>query len=113
MNEIKCVQCGARTIEASDITLITAVDKREVVITGLKGSRCPVCREEYLSAESAERAEQLLKKFQKPAVVFKRKITTSGGRRVIGIPEEIDRVLGKKENADVWLEGNKFITEVY
>ena len=38
-------------------------------------------------------------------MVFKRKVTVSGGRRVIGIPEEIERALGKKENVDLWLEG--------
>jgi hypothetical protein len=45
--------------------------------------------------------------------VFKRKVTVSGGRRVIGIPEEIDRALGKKENVDIWLEGNKIVAEIY
>jgi len=32
---------------------------------------------------------------------------------VIGIPEEIDRALGKKENADIWFEGDKIVAEVY
>ncbi|MBU4077672.1 MAG: hypothetical protein KKD46_02220 [Euryarchaeota archaeon] len=45
--------------------------------------------------------------------MFKRKVTVSGGRRVIGIPEEIDRALGKKENVDIWLEGNKIVAEIY
>lgn len=111
--EIKCVQCGTQTKEASDITLITAVGGREIVITGLTGTRCPACGEEYVDARSAEKVEEIAKKFRKPAVVFKRKITTSGGRRVIGIPEEIDRALGKEENVDIWLEDNKIVAEVY
>lgn len=61
-------------------TLITAVEGREVVITGLTGRRCPTCGEEYADAESAEKVEGIGKKFRKPAVVFKRKITKSGGR---------------------------------
>ena len=52
-------------------------------------------------------------KFRKPAIIFKRKVTVSGGRRVIGIPEEIDRALGKKENVDLWLEGDKIFAAVY
>jgi YgiT-type zinc finger domain-containing protein len=111
--EIKCVQCGTQTREASDITLITSVEGREIVITRLTGARCPICGEEYVDAASCEKVEELIKKFRKPNVIFKRKITTSGGRRVIGIPEEIDRTLGKKENADIWLEGNKIVAEVY
>ncbi|MCX9075943.1 MAG: hypothetical protein OIN88_15060 [Candidatus Methanoperedens sp.] len=47
------------------------------------------------------------------APVFKQKITVSEGRRVIGIPEEIDRALGKKENVDIWPEGNKIVAEIY
>jgi hypothetical protein len=62
---------------------------------------------------SLNKVEDIVKKFKKPNVIFKRKITISGGRRVIGIPEEIDRALGKKENADIWLEGDKIVAEVY
>ena len=113
IREIKCVQCGSQTKETTDITLITAVEGREVVITGLTGTRCPTCGEEYADAESAEKVEEVIKKFRKPAVVFKRKITKSGGRRVLGIPEEIDRALGKKENVDIWLEDDKIVAEVY
>lgn len=111
--DIKCVQCGSPTKETSDITLITTVEGREIVITRLTGTRCPACGEEYVDAESAEKVEELIKKFRKPAVVFKRKITKSGGRRVLGIPEEIDRALGKKENVDIWLEDDKIVAEVY
>jgi len=111
--EIKCVQCGTKTKEAEDITFTATVEGREVVITRLTGTRCPTCGEEYLGADSLEKVEETIKKFRKPAVVFKRKISTSGGRRVIGIPDEIDRALGKKENVDLWLEGDKIVAEVY
>ncbi len=111
--EIKCVECGSKTKKVKDISLTTTVDGRELVITRLTGSRCPVCGEEYVDAESAEKVEELAKKFRKPVIVFKRKVTVSGGRRVIGIPEEIDRALGKKENVDIWLEGDKIVAEVY
>ncbi len=111
--EIKCTECGTQTIEAKDINLTTTVDGREIVITGLTGSRCPVCGEEYLDADSSEKSLEIANKFRKPAIVFKRKVTVSGGRRVIGIPEEIDRALGKKENVDLWLEGDKIVAEVY
>lgn len=111
--EIKCVQCGSLTKEAADITLITATEGREIVITRLTGMRCPTCGEEYIDAESAEKVEDIIKKFRKPIVVFKRKITKSGGRRVLGIPEEIDRALGKKENVDIWMEDDKIVAEVY
>jgi len=111
--EIKCTECAAQTKEARDIILTTTVDGREVVITGLTGSRCSVCGEEYLDADSSEKAFEIANKFRKPAIIFKRKVTISGGRRVIGIPEEIDRALGKKENVDLWLEGNKIVAQVY
>jgi YgiT-type zinc finger domain-containing protein len=111
--EIRCAACGTWTKEAKDITFIATVEAREIVITRLTGSRCQTCGEEYLDAESSEKVEEIVKKFRKPAVVFKRKITISGGRRVIGIPEEIDRALGKKENAEIWLEGDKIVAEVY
>lgn len=32
---------------------------------------------------------------------------------MLGIPEEIDRALGKKENVDIWLEDDKIVAEVY
>ncbi len=111
--EIKCVVCGTQTVEVKDIAITSTVQGREIVITGLTGARCPNCLEQYVDAESSRRALEIANKFRKPAVVFKRKITTSGGRRVLGIPEEIDRALGKKENADIWLEGDKIVAEVY
>ena len=113
MSEIKCVECGERTKEAKDITINITVEGRGMVITGLTGFRCPTCGEEYLDADSAEKVEEISKKFRKPTVVFKRKITKSGGRRVIGIPEEIDKALGKKENVSIWLEDDKIVAEVY
>jgi YgiT-type zinc finger domain-containing protein len=111
--EIKCIVCGTQTVEVKDITITSTVQGREIVITGLTGTRCPNCLEQYVDAESSRRALEIANKFRKPAIIFKRKITTSGGRRVLGIPEEIDRALGKKENADIWLEGDKIVAEVY
>ncbi|MBU3966330.1 MAG: type II toxin-antitoxin system MqsA family antitoxin [Euryarchaeota archaeon] len=111
--EIRCAACGTRTKDAKDITFVASVEGREIVVTRLTGSRCPTCAEEYLDANSSEKVEEIVKKFRKPTVVFRRKITVSGGRRVIGIPEEIDRALGKKENAEIWLEGDKIVAEVY
>ncbi|VVB87672.1 Antitoxin component of bacterial toxin-antitoxin system, MqsA [uncultured archaeon] len=111
--EINCIQCGTKTREVDNITFTATVEGREIVITRLTGTRCPTCGEEYLGADSLDKVEEITKKFRKPKVVFKRKITTSGGRRVLGIPDEIDRALGKKENADIWLEGDKIVAEVY
>lgn len=111
--EIKCIVCGTQTVEVKDITITSTVQGREIVITGLTGTRCPNCLEQYVDAESSRRALEIANKFRKPVIIFKRKITTSGGRRVLGIPEEIDRALGKKENADIWLEGDKIVAEVY
>ncbi len=115
MNEIEitCVMCGTKTKEVDNITFTATIEGREIVITRLAGTRCPNCGEEYLGADSLDKVEEITKKFRKPNIVFKRKITTSGGRRVIGIPEEIDRALGKKENVDIWLEGDKIVAEVY
>lgn len=111
--EIKCVQCGTKTSVVDDINFMATVEGREVIVTRLTGTRCPTCKEEYLGAESIKKVEDIVIKFRKPAIIFKRKVTVSGGRRVIGIPEEIDRALGKKENVDLWLEGNKLVAEVY
>ncbi|CAG0960012.1 MAG: YgiT-type zinc finger protein [Candidatus Methanoperedens sp.] len=111
--EIKCVMCGAQTEEAKDIVITSTIQSREIVITGLTGTRCPECGEQYVDSESSKKALEVANKFRKPAIVFKRKVTVSGGRRVIGIPEEIDRALGKKENVDIWLEGDKIVAEVY
>lgn len=115
MNKIEnnCVVCASKTEEANDLVITSTVQGREIVITGLTGTRCPECGEQYVDAESSRRALNIANKFRKPAIVFKRKVTVSGGRRVIGIPEEIDRALGKKENVDLWLEGNKIVAEVY
>ncbi len=95
--EIKCVQCGTQTREASHITLITTVEGREIVITRLTGTRCPTCGEEYVDATSSEKVEELIKKFRKPNVIFKRKITTSGRRRVIGYLKRSTELLEKKK----------------
>jgi len=114
MNKIdnKCVVCAAKTEGANDLVITSTVQGREIVITGLTGTRCSECGEQYIDAESTRRALKIANKFRKPAIVFKRKVTVSGGRRVIGIPEEIDRALGKKENVDLWLEGNKLVAEI-
>lgn len=82
-------------------------------IFDISAALCPECGEQYVDAESSRKALKIANNFRKPAIVFKRKVTVSGGRRVIGIPEEIDRALGKKENVDLWLEGNKIIAEIY
>jgi len=111
--EIKCVMCAAQTEEANDIVITPTIHGREIVITGLTGTRCTECGEQYIDAKSSKRALDIANKFRKPAIVFKRKVTVSGGRRVIGIPEELDRALGKKDNVDIWLEGNKIVAEVY
>jgi len=102
-----------KTEKAMDISIISTIQGREIIIAGLTGTRCPGCHEQYIDAQSSRKALETAKKFRKPGIVFKRKITTSGGQRVIGIPEEIDIYLGKKENADIWLEGNKIVAEVY
>lgn len=111
--EIKCVVCASKTEEVKDLVITSTVQGREIIITGLTGTRCPECDEQYVDAESSKKALNIANKFRKPAIVFKRKVTISGGRRVIGIPEEIDRARGKKENVDLWLEGNKIVAEVY
>ncbi len=110
---IKCVMCATQTKDAKDLVIFSTVQGREIVITGLTGTRCPECGEQYVDAMSGKKALKIASKFRKPAIVFKRKVTVSGGRRVIGIPEEIDRALGKKENVDIWLEGDKIVAEVY
>lgn len=110
---IKCIVCASQTEEANDLIITSTVQGREIVITGLTGRRCLECGEQYVDAGSSKKALEIAKKFRKPAIVFKRKVTVSGGRRVIGIPEEIDRALGKKENVDLWLEGDKIVAEVY
>ncbi|MCX9085258.1 MAG: YgiT-type zinc finger protein [Candidatus Methanoperedens sp.] len=112
-NEIKCVMCAGQTEEAKDIVITSTVQGREIIITGLTGTRCPGCGEQYVDAESSKKAIETANKFRKPAIIFKRKVTVSGGRRVIGIPEEIDRALGKKDNVDLWLEGDKIVAQVY
>ncbi len=111
--EISCVLCGTKTKKADNITFTATIEGREIVITNLTGTRCPNCGEEYLGADSLDKVEEATKKFRKPHVVFKRKITLSGGRRVIGIPEEIDRAIGKKQNVNIWLEDDKIVAEVY
>lgn len=85
---------------------MATVEGRDVVVTRLTGTRCPTCGEEYLGAESVKKVEDIVKKFRKPAIVFKCKITKSGGRRVLGIPEEIGRALGKKR---MWISGLRMI----
>ncbi len=111
--DTKCVICASKTEEAKDLIITSTVQGREIVIIGLTGTHCPECGEQYVDAESSRRTLKIANKFRKPAIVFKRKVTVSGGRRVIGIPEEIDRALGKKENVDIWLEGDKIVAEIY
>ena len=110
--DLKCVMCAVQTEEVKDLIITSTGQGREIVITGLTGTHCPECGEQYVDAKSSRKAMEIVKKFRKPAIVFKRRVTLSGGRRVIGIPEEIDRALGKKEN-NLWLEGDKIIAEVY
>ncbi len=111
--DIKCIVCASKTEEAKDLVITSTVQGREIVITGLTGKRCLECGEQYVDAESSRKALKIANKFRKPAIVFKRKVTVSGGRRVIGIPKEIDRALEKKENVDLWLEGDKIEEEIY
>ncbi len=70
--------CASKTEEAKNLIITSTVQGREIVITGLTGTRYPECGEQYVDAES-----------------------------------EIDSALGKKENVDIWLEGDKIVAEIY
>lgn len=39
--DIKCVVCASKTEEAMDLVITSTVQGREIVITGLTGTRCP------------------------------------------------------------------------
>jgi YgiT-type zinc finger domain-containing protein len=54
--EIKCVVCASKTEEAKDLVITSTVQSREIVITGLTGTRCPQCGEQYVDAESSRKA---------------------------------------------------------
>lgn len=62
--EIKCTVCGTQTVEVKDITITSTIQGREIVITGLTGTRCPNCLEQYVDAESSRRAVEIANKFR-------------------------------------------------
>ncbi|PWB50403.1 MAG: hypothetical protein C3F06_12605 [Candidatus Methanoperedenaceae archaeon] len=64
-----------------DPVITSTVKGREIVIIRLTGARCSECGEQYVDASSSRKALKIADKFRKPAIVFKRKITLSGGRR--------------------------------
>ncbi|KPQ41493.1 MAG: hypothetical protein MPEBLZ_03951, partial [Candidatus Methanoperedens nitroreducens] len=39
--DIKCAVCASQTEEAKDLVITSTVQGREIVITGLTGTRCP------------------------------------------------------------------------
>jgi YgiT-type zinc finger domain-containing protein len=62
--------CGAQTEEAKDLVITSTIQGREIVITGLSGTRCPECGEQYVDAESSKKALETANKFRKPAIIF-------------------------------------------
>lgn len=59
--EIECIVCASKTEEAKDLVITSKVHGREIVITGLTGTRCLECGEQYVDAESSRKALEIAK----------------------------------------------------
>jgi len=111
---MKCVECGGLAEKVDDIEFSVDVGDKEVLITNLKGYRCAQCGAEYHSPETVEKVQEILKGIKKaPRVQFSRKLTRSGKRWVIGIPNEIMDALGLEggEKTRLHLSGRKIVAE--
>jgi len=105
-----CQICGANVDESKDLTFTAPIGGRTLVIANLSGEICPKCGEMYFDPESDEKVDVIWHRFKQPSIVFERKLTQSGGRRVVGIPIEIENaILQGKKNVKIWLEGENII----
>ncbi len=105
-----CEICGASVKESMDLTFTAPIEGRTLIIANLSGEICPKCGEAYFDPESDEKIDEIWQKFKQPSIVFERKLTQSGGRRVVGIPLEIENAILKgKKKVKIWLEGGNII----
>jgi YgiT-type zinc finger domain-containing protein len=111
---MKCVECGGPAGKVNDIEFSVDVQDKEVLITNLIGYRCTQCGAEYHSPETVEKVQEILTGIKKaPKVQFSRKLTRSGKRWVIGIPNELMDALGLEggEETRIHLAGRKIVAE--
>lgn len=111
---MKCLVCEGNTRKASDLEFKVSYEGRDIIITNLSGELCPECGESYYDLSASERIDKAMQKYWQPSIKFKRKITTSGERKVIGIPKEVEEALKIEggEEVQISLEGRKIISEI-
>lgn len=114
MSKWQCVVCGAKLEASKHLEFRTTFNGREIIITNLSGSMCPECDEKYYDADASDKIDEVLVKYRQPVIKFKRKITESGERKVIGIPKELEEALHIKggEVVEISMEDKKIITEL-
>jgi YgiT-type zinc finger domain-containing protein len=111
---MKCSVCGKTAKKVNDIEFVVDREDKEVMITNLTGYRCAQCGVEYHSADTIEKVQRILKTIKgTPKVRFARKLTRSGERWVLGIPNELMEALGLKggEVTKLHLSGRKIVAE--
>ncbi|OGD46777.1 hypothetical protein A3K69_06925 [Candidatus Bathyarchaeota archaeon RBG_16_57_9] len=104
------VRCHEHNTEFEEVT--TDFEAGGVIVRGVKGLRCPVGGEEIFTSEQASIIKAKLTAIMKP-LRLRRKISTSGRRPALYIPEDVMRATQVKpgDDVDIYTEGRRIIIE--
>ncbi|MBL7160885.1 MAG: YgiT-type zinc finger protein [Candidatus Aenigmarchaeota archaeon] len=86
MKEIQCGNCGE---EMKRVTLPVYEYMEGFPLHDVKAYQCQKCGEIFFTEEDADNMEKRTKVLEKNEFGFERKVTVSGGSKVIPIPHEL------------------------
>jgi hypothetical protein len=104
------VKCHEHGVEFEEV--ITDFEAGGVIVRGVKGLRCPVGGEEIFTLEQTSAIKSKFSAIIKP-LKLRRKISTSGKRPALYLPEDVMRATQVKpgDEVDIYTEGRRIIIE--
>lgn len=106
---VKCWRCGSELEEVE-----TYFEAKGVVVRGVKGLRCPKDGEEIFTEEQvAEIRRRIAEAAKLKPLRLRRKLSASGKRPAVLLPEDIVRSTGVKvgDEIDIYQEGRRIVIE--
>lgn len=92
----KCIICGNEMEDKNDLIYELHRTGARVLVTNLKGHKCPRCGEVYYCADSVGVIDKVKEKINMPSIVFKRKITKSGSSLNLRLPRALMETMAMK-----------------
>ena len=103
----KCPSCDVDYVEVE-----TDFEYRDVILRGVKATKCPKCGRELFNPEQYRSMRDRLLSVVQP-LKLKRKISVAGKRPIVYLPEEVVRAVDVKvgDEVEIYVEGKKIIIE--